>query len=106
MIEEMQGELAAYDATLVRMKGTGWSSPQEIRNVELQREQHQHTWEARITESKKILQEARRSEMKDSAMSSVSSLDSFGSMSGTPSHVSSPCPSIDAYSFAGSERTI
>ncbi|KAF8243976.1 hypothetical protein K440DRAFT_28701 [Wilcoxina mikolae CBS 423.85] len=111
MIEEMQSELAAYDATLVRMKGSGWSSPQEIRNVELQREQHQRTWEERITESKKILQGIRRSEMKDSAMSSVSSLDSFGSMSGSvqlaPSHVTSaPRPRIDTYSFAGPERTI
>jgi hypothetical protein len=114
MIEEMRRELEAYDATLARMIGSGWSSPQEIRNVELQREETQRTWQQRINESKEILEGMRRREVKRSAMSSVSSFDSFGSLSAAGSsvqpssgHVTSATslPSIDAYSFAGSERS-
>lgn len=76
MIEEMQTELAAYDATLARMVSSGWSSPQEIRNVELQREEHARTWQQRVAESKKILEGTRRIEVKHEATSSVSSLNS------------------------------
>jgi len=76
MIEEMHRDLAAYDATHARMIESGWSSPQEIRNVELQREEHHRSWERRINESKKVLETMRRIEVKDLAMSSVCSFDS------------------------------
>jgi len=108
MIEEMRSELEAYDATLTRMISSGWSSPQEIRNVELQREEHQRTWQTRITESKNILEGMRRTEVKYSAMSSVSSFDSFGSaQQATSSQLTSvtSLPNIDAYSHSGSERS-
>ncbi|KAI5857159.1 hypothetical protein BZA05DRAFT_167452 [Tricharina praecox] len=108
MIEEMQSEIDAYDATLARMVSSGWSSPQEIRNVELQREEHRSTWQTRVNESKKMLEGMRRTEVKYSAMSSVSSFDSFGStQQATSSQLTSvtSLPNIDAYSHSGSERS-
>jgi hypothetical protein len=84
MIEEMRGELEAYDATLARMRESGWSSPQEIRNVELQREETQRSWQQRINESKEILESMRRKEVKRSAMSSVSSFDSAATGASAP----------------------
>ncbi|KAL7268979.1 hypothetical protein RUND412_008376 [Rhizina undulata] len=105
MIEEMNADLAAYDATHARLVESGWSSPQEIRNVELQREDKEKTWKARIAESKRILECMRRTEVKHGAMASVSSFDSFGSLvnsSGPTSHPVSlpltPISSIDTQS--------
>lgn len=63
MIEEMNAELAVYDATLARMRSTGWSSPQEIQNVESQREESRQSWDTRIEESKRMLQQRKMSEM-------------------------------------------
>lgn len=104
MIEEMQSDLAAYDAARTRMVESGWSSPQEIRNVELQREEYERSWQASIAESKKILEGKRRTEAKDSATSSVASLECFGSVSAMSSSTSSNAASV--YSFAGSERQL
>ncbi|KAI5784635.1 hypothetical protein EDC01DRAFT_718151 [Geopyxis carbonaria] len=88
MIEEMNTDLNAYDATRTRMIESGWSSPQEIKNVELQRNDKARAWQERIAESKKILEGMRRSEVKHSAMSSVSSFDTaLGSAPLTSSHV-------------------
>ncbi|KAI5813416.1 hypothetical protein BZA77DRAFT_296006 [Pyronema omphalodes] len=63
MIEEMNADLAVYDATLARMRSTGWSSPQEIQNVETQREESKQSWDSRIEESKRVLQQRKMSEM-------------------------------------------
>ncbi|KAA8907864.1 hypothetical protein FN846DRAFT_777704 [Sphaerosporella brunnea] len=107
MIEEMRGELEAYDATLARMIGGGWSSPQEIRNVELQREETQRSWQQRISESKEILEGIRRREVKRSAMSSVSSFDSCGSSSAAGSSVQPTLSHVtSATSLSGSERSV
>jgi len=109
MIQEMRSEIEAYDATLARMISSGWSSPQEIRNVELQRAEHRRSWQTRIDESKKILEGMRRTEVKCLAMSSVSSFDSFGStQQATPSQLTSvtSLPNIDAYSHSGSEHSV
>lgn len=78
MIEEMHSDLAAYDATHTRMVQSGWSSPQEIKNVELQREDKERMWKARIEESKKVLEGMRRCE----AAKSVESLHSAISITG------------------------
>ncbi|CUS14700.1 unnamed protein product [Tuber aestivum] len=113
MIEEMSRDLAAYDATRARMIESGWSSAQEIRNVELQREDKERNWKHRIAESKKILEAVRRSEVKHSAMSSVSSIDSLGGSYPPPtSNPISPIipvtilPGGDGHSMKGSERTL
>lgn len=101
MIEEMHMDLNGYDATRARMIGTGWSSPQEIRNVELQRESKEREWKERIEESKKKLQDRRRYEVKHSAMSSMSSIDSFTTTT-TATTASSPMsPITPATSFTG-----
>ena len=113
MIEEMNRDLEAYDATRTRMIESGWSSAQEIRNVELQKEDKEKNWKHRIAESKKILEAARRSEVKHSAMSSVSSIDSLGGSYPVPtSNPISPIipvtilPGGDSHSVKGSEHTL
>ena len=113
MIEEMNRDLEAYDATRARMIESGWSSAQEIRNVELQKEDKEKNWKHRIAESKKILEAARRSEVKHSAMSSVSSIDSLGgsyvSLTSNPISPIIPVtilPGGDGHSVKGSERAL
>lgn len=63
MIEEMNADLAAYDTAYSCMIESGWSSPQELRNVELQRKDKEAEWRARIAESKKVLEYSRRVEV-------------------------------------------
>ncbi|CAZ79332.1 unnamed protein product [Tuber melanosporum] len=107
MIEEMNRDLEAYDATRARMIESGWSSAQEIRNVELQKEDKERNWKHRIAESKKILEAARRSEVKHSAMSSVSSIDSLGgSYPISPIIPVTILPGGDGHSMKGSERAL
>jgi hypothetical protein len=104
MIEEKNRDLNAYDMTLARMKESGWSSAQEIRNVELQREDKERNWGKRIAESKKILEAMRRYEVKHSAMSSMSSIESYPT---TCSNPISPTFSVaDAQSLKGVEHTL
>ncbi|KAI5840855.1 hypothetical protein DFP73DRAFT_177720 [Morchella snyderi] len=63
MIEEMNADLTAYDTAYSCMIESGWSSPQELRNVELQRKDKEAEWRVRIAESKKVLEHARRVEV-------------------------------------------
>lgn len=79
MIEEMNADLSAYDATRALMIESGWSSPQEIQNVTAQRDDKERIWKERIAESKKVLEVMRRTEVKNYAMSSVSSIHSIDS---------------------------
>ncbi|TGZ80339.1 hypothetical protein EX30DRAFT_372283 [Ascodesmis nigricans] len=58
--EEMNSDLAAYDATLKRMSESGWCSPQEITNVECQRSEKMRMWIERIDEARKVLEAGRR----------------------------------------------
>lgn len=107
----MNTDLSAYDATRAIMIESGWSSPQEIKNVEAQRADKERTWKERIAESKKVLEVMRRTEFKHYAMSSVSSIHSTDST--VTSNESVPITPGTAFpdsqslrSFMSSERTL
>lgn len=111
MIEEMNTDLSAYDATRALMIESGWSSPQEIKNVEAQRADKERTWKERIAESKKVLEVMRRTEFKNYAISSVSSV--YSTDSAVTSHEPMPITPSTAFpdsqslrSFMSSERTL
>lgn len=117
MIEEMNADLNAYDATRAVMIESGWSSPQEIKNVEAQRADKERIWRERIAESKKVLEVMRRTEVKHYAMSSVSSVHSMDSTTTNSGPTSEPIalvpvtilPISDTQSLKslrGSERTL
>lgn len=111
MIEEMNTDLSAYDATRALMVESGWSSPQEIKNVEAQRADKERTWKERIAESKKVLEVMRRTEFKNDAVSSVASI--YSTDGPVTSHEPVPITPFTSFpdtqslrSFMSSERTL
>lgn len=111
MIEDMNTDLSAYDATRALMVESGWSSPQEIKNVESQRADKERTWKERIAESKKVLEVMRRTEFKHDGMPSVSSIhnadSAITSQEPVPIAPFSSLPDAQSLrSFRSSERTL
>lgn len=111
MIEEMNTDLSAYDATRALMVESGWSSPQEIKNVESQRADKERTWKERIAESKKVLEVMRRTEFKHDGMPSVSNIynadSTITSQEPMPITPFSSFPDTQSLkSFRSSERTL
>lgn len=55
MILGMQKDEEAYNYMIERMKGHGWSTPQEIKNLELQREESKQKWQLKIKGAQRVL---------------------------------------------------
>lgn len=55
MILGMQKDEEAYSYMIERMKGHGWSTPQEIKNLELQREESKQKWQLKIKGAQRVL---------------------------------------------------
>lgn len=55
MLLGMQKDEEAYTYMIERMKAHGWSTPQEIQNLELQREESKQKWQLKINGAKRVL---------------------------------------------------
>ncbi|EPS35688.1 hypothetical protein H072_10857 [Dactylellina haptotyla CBS 200.50] len=66
MIEQMIKEDEAFDVTEKHLLESGWNTPQEVQAIREQREETKVEWQKRIEESKKILMEIRKQEVKTS----------------------------------------
>ena len=55
MILGMQKDEEAYTYMIERMRGHGWSTPKEIQNLELQREESKQKWQLKINGAKRVL---------------------------------------------------
>lgn len=55
MVLGMQKDEEAYTYMIDRMKGHGWSTPEEIQNLELQREESNQKWQLKINGAKRVL---------------------------------------------------
>ncbi|KAF8474991.1 hypothetical protein BDZ91DRAFT_845193 [Kalaharituber pfeilii] len=51
----MQKDDEAYSYMIERMKSHGWSTPEEIRNLECQREESKQKWQRKINGAKRVL---------------------------------------------------
>jgi len=51
----MQKDEEAFNYMIERMKGHGWSTPQEIKNLELQREESRQKWQLKINGARRVL---------------------------------------------------
>jgi len=75
MIEQMQIEDDAFVITEKHLTESGWSTPEEIESIRLQRRESKHDWQRRIEDAKQKLVDIRRHEVqsRDMAASMIAS---------------------------------